>query len=387
MTDSILHAPVYVTDCETYEDAVLYQKIREALDALSVTEEEIRGKKVLLKPNLVLAKQPDCGATTHPAFIRAAARRMTELGAASVTVADSPGGPYNAAALSLVYRTCELAPLAAEGICLNDDFTWQTVSCRGKKLRSFHAITPLCEADVVVDLCRLKTHSLTGMTCATKNLFGIIPGVEKFEMHSSFPEIADFSEMLVDLASYVVEHKQFIALCDAVVSMEGNGPSHGIPKKTGLILASRSPFALDVIGEKIMKSEGTVLHLNAAAERGLTPRSAEDIPTLGLTEIPQFDFVRPDTDAGRLLRSLPTLFGGRLAKFFESRPVVSKARCIGCGKCVTSCPKHTITVEKAGKKKRAVIHRDNCIRCYCCQELCPIGAIDTWQNPLIKLIH
>ncbi len=387
MTEYPLPLSVFAAACDTYDPDVLYTLFKEAFAALSLSEEEIRGKTVLLKPNLVLAKQPDCGATTHPAFVRAAARLMKELGAASVTVADSPGGPYNAAALSMVYRTCELAPLADEGIHLNDDFTWKTVSYSGKKVHSFHAITPVYEADVIVDLCRLKTHSLTGMTCATKNLFGIIPGIEKFEMHSNFPEIADFSGMLVDLASYITENKTFIALCDAVVSMEGNGPSHGIPKKTGLILASRSPFALDVVAERVMKREGTVLHLNDAAERGLMPRSADDIPLLGLTAVPTFDFLPPDTDAGRFLRSLPHLFGGRLAKFFESRPAVSKTRCIGCGKCVTSCPKHTITVEKAGKKKRAVIHRENCIRCYCCQELCPIGAIDTWQNPLIKLIH
>lgn len=381
-------APVYLAGCDSYDIQKLTGVLRDAFDALGITAADIAGKKVVIKPNLVLAKKPDLAATTHPAFVEACVQVLDELGASSITLADSPGGPYNAAALAVVYRTCEMAPLASEKLHINDDFTWQSVQwSSAKKAKNFHCITPVFEADVVVDLCKLKTHSLTTLSCATKNLFGTIPGVEKFEMHSTFPQIADFSEMLVDLASYLTTNKTFIAICDGILAMEGNGPTHGTPKNTGITLVSRSPYALDVIAEHIIHADGEVQMLNDAAERGLVERNWKDIPLLGDLDCPSHDFRRPDTEAGQFFKKLPNFMGGHLAKFFETKPKILPDKCVGCGKCVTSCPQHTITVIQKRGKKLASIDYSKCIRCYCCQELCPIGAVGTKQNFLIKLIH
>ena len=258
-----------------------------------------------------MAKQPDAAATTHPAFARAAARLMHDCGAASVTLADSPGGPFNEAYVSVVYNTCGMKAAAADGLfALNTDFGFSEVHPGGVKLKSMNLLNAVLHADVIVDLCRLKTHSLTGMSCAVKNLFGVIPGVEKFQMHSNFPEVGNFSEMLVDLAQYVTSEKTFIAVCDAIVSMEGNGPSHGMPKKTGMVLVSRSPFALDIIGERIMfgaKGDNTAVirHLDLAAGRGIMPRNWQDIEVVGETDYDVFEFAPPDTGAGYLLKNLP----------------------------------------------------------------------------------
>ncbi len=380
------NSPVFISKCETYDHEALVKILREAFSALEIDEKLIKGKKILIKPNLVLAKKPEFAATTHPAFIKAIAEILHNLGAKEITAADSPGGPYNAQALAIVYKTCEIAPLHGDILKINNDFSFEAVKINGKRLKNLHVIKPFAEADLIIDLCKLKTHTLTQMSCATKNLFGIIPGTEKFEMHSNFPRIEEFSEMLADLAEYATSQKEFIAICDGIISMEGNGPSHGITKKTGIILTSRSPFSLDIAAEHIMKLDGQVLHLSYAAERGLVSRSFEDSVLLG-DEIPQFDFLPPDTSSGKLLKSLPTMFGGRVAKFFETKPQVSLKKCVGCGVCVKSCPKHTIEIIKKGKKKYARINRDSCIKCYCCGELCPIGAIDAKQNPLIKLIH
>ncbi len=385
LQEKLKNLPVFITDCDTYDVERIRERICDAFSSLGITREFIEGKRVLIKPNLVLAKKPEFAATTHPAFIKAVAAIAEKLGAASVVVADSPGGPYNEVALSHVYRVCELAPLRDEGIKLNDDFSHVSVKCGGVKLKTFNMITPVHNADVIIDLCKLKTHTLTGMSCSTKNLFGVIPGIEKFEMHSNFPKIEDFSDMLVDLSSYVLENKTFIAICDAVLSMEGDGPSHGTPTKTDLILVSQSPYALDVIAERIIGAVGVTKHLDCAAERGLVDRDWQNITVLGKCDYPVFDFKKPKTET--FLGNLPNFMGGRFAKFFESKPKILHDKCVGCGKCEESCPRHTITIEKRGKKKLAKIHRKNCIRCYCCQELCPIGAIGTKSNFLIKLIH
>ena len=378
---------VYLAKCPNYDIPALTSILAEAFDALGIGEERIRGKRILLKPNLVLAKTPDQGATTHPAFVSACVELLSRMGAASITLADSPGGPFNASSLAHVYKTCGMEDIADERLKLNDDFTADAVFPRGEKLKTVHVLHVFSECDVIIDLCKLKSHNLTGMSCATKNLFGLIPGTEKFETHSAFPEVADFSEMLVDLASYVLAEKDFIAICDAVLSMEGNGPTHGIPKMTGYLLVSESPFALDTIAAHIMKRDGEILHINAAAKRGLAPEDWREIEMRGLSEVSTFDFVLPDADSGTFLRGLPDFMGGRFTKLFEPRPEILKKSCVGCGKCASSCPRRTIEMVKHGKKRQARIHRENCIKCYCCQELCPIGAVGIHRNPIIKIIH
>ena len=114
-------------------------------------------------------------------------------------------------------------------------------------------------------------------------------------------------------------------------------------------------------------------------------RDWQEIKLLGKVGIQQFDFAMPDTVS--FLGNLSGFMGGRFAKLFEAKPAINLKKCIGCGKCAESCPRHTITIDKKRGKKLAVIHRGDCIRCYCCQELCPIGAVDVKQNFIIKLIH
>jgi uncharacterized protein (DUF362 family)/Pyruvate/2-oxoacid:ferredoxin oxidoreductase delta subunit len=383
--------PVVFARCGAYDVPALTEQLKNAFSALGAGEEFFRGKRVLLKPNLVLAKKPDQAATTHPATVGALADVLFGFGAESVTLADSPGGPFSAAALNHVYKVCGMEG-ADPRIKLNDDFTFRPVITDGVKLKNLHMIAPFFDADVIVDVCKFKSHSLTGMSCAVKNFFGLIPGLEKFEMHSAFPELPDFSEMLVDLCSLVMREKPVLAVCDGILSMEGNGPTHGNPVETGFLLVSRDPFALDITAEHMMRRDGEVLYLNAAAQRGIVPRDWRQIPLLTaagepLPEPPTFALAHPDADAGHFLRNLPNFMGGRFTKLFEPRPEILKNKCVGCGKCADSCPRKTIEMVTKGKKRRAKIHRDKCIRCYCCQELCPIGAVGIHQNIIIKLIH
>ncbi len=383
------NTPVALARCERYDADEIYIKLKDMLRRLDVGKTDFAGKRVFVKPNLVMAKKPETAATTHPAVLYALCRLLTEWEAAEVIVGDSPGGPYNGANLAVVYRTCGLTMLEElPGVRLNQDFGFRDEEMpAGKTLRAASFITAALDADVLINLCKLKTHGLTGLSCATKNLFGLIPGVEKFAMHATYPKIEEFSQMLTDITSHFTGRMEYLAVCDGITGMEGDGPTHGTPVDAGVLLASRSPWNLDLLAAHIIGVTAPVVHLDKAAAQGLCAEDWQQVPVLTEDDVPRYHFRQPQASATRFLKNLSGIWGGRLAEMFAVRPVIDKKRCIGCGVCERSCPAHTIQMTENGGRRTAVIRYDKCIKCYCCQELCPHGAVKMAKNPFIRWIH
>lgn len=381
------YLPVALNKCAEYDSDLIYSILKDQFISAGITKDTIFKKNVVIKPNLVMNKPPEYAATTHPAVIAATARLLHELGANEVVLAESPGGPYTETTIKSHYKNCKIADIAEdEGIILNTRPDFGSMQYPdGIKCRSFNIIEPIIKADVIVNICKLKTHSLTKLSCGIKNFFGTVPGIEKFEMHARFPEQESFVEMICDLCSMLSSQKETITVCDGIIGMEGNGPTGGTPKNYGVLLTSKSAFSLDCVAEALLGFEGTVSMLNAARRRGLMPENVQDIPIIGdsIEKCRTDSVVLPDTQKFNILRALPDLFGGKAAKFFEPKPAINKKTCVGCGICAKSCPQHTINI----KSKKAHINYKNCIRCYCCQELCPINSVDIKQNFLIKIIH
>lgn len=390
MTESSTQT-VAVSRCDSYYRSLLLSLLRKQFLDAGITKEMICGRKVAIKPNLVVSKGPEAAATTHPEILAAVTEILRDYGPASLILAESPGGPYTDATLKSIYRACGISRTAEEiGLDLNYDCSFEPVRfAAGKTARSFNIINPINEADVIVNLCKLKTHSLMKMTCAVKNFFGVIPGVQKFEMHAKYSHVNDFGGMLVDLCEYLCENKKVITVCDGILAMEGNGPSFGVPRKMDILMTSLSPFAIDVVAEHVIGFDDTVLTTKIAAERNICPSDIGKINLIG-DDIEQFrvaDFLEPDSKSGKFLKELPNIMGGRLASFFEPRPKINTKKCVGCGRCAKSCPMQTIKVVGKDGKRHASINKRKCIKCYCCQELCPFDAVDTKQNILIKIVH
>ena len=374
---------VYVKALDTYDSAavkdVVYPVISGMLEDNGIIKEDLSGKKVLIKPNLLARREAKAGITTHPAFVAACAEYFLELGA-DVTVADSPGGTYSVAVLEAIYRTTGLSRACEDtGAKLNTDVSFGTVRRNEISAKSFNIIKPIVQTDLVVNVCRLKTHALCEISAAVKNMFGSIPGLQKAEQHARFPQRDAFADMLCDLCLITAPQ---INIVDGVVGMEGNGPAGGTLKNVGAVIASANPFACDIASAFVMgykpEEVGT---LKCAVKRGLCPKSVKELDIVG--ENPErfaSDFVRPDASAGGLLKQLPTIFGGRLQKLLEPRPTVNKALCVGCGECARNCPVSAISVEQ----KKAHIHSSECIKCYCCQEFCPAKAIKVKHFFLLK---
>lgn len=384
-------APVAVGRLTEYDHDKILACLRTQADAIGIPADAYKGKRVVIKPNLVAPTKPDGAATTHPAFLMAVVTFLRERGAEDLLLAESPGGPYTEATLRLNYKTCGILDAAESvGLPLNYDTTAETVNApAATACRAFQVITPILQADVIVDLCRLKSHSLTKMSAAVKNLFGVIPGVRKFEMHSAYPALPVFSEMVVDLCQMLTATHEVLAICDGIVGMEGNGPTGGDPRPVGAVLMSTDPFCLDLAAETLIGFAGSVPVTEAAKRRGLCPASVDMLDIRGVSprEFAITNFREPDATRKTFLGSLSTLFGGRLADFFASHPKIDKNRCVGCGVCAESCPRHTIDTTEVKGKKKAVIRYDGCIRCFCCQELCPLHVIGIRQNPIVKILH
>ncbi len=391
---------VYVAKADEYNVEKLTNSLSEIGKQMKLSS--LASKRVIIKPNLVAKKSPDDPAIVNPAVIEAVIIWLRELGADDITIAESPGGVYNISRLKGIYSASGVAEIASRtDVKLNYDLGYREIShADGKICRLFEIIDPILSADVIVDVCKLKTHALTGMSAAIKNLFGTIPGIVKFEMHSRYPDYDDFASMLVDLCEMLTSRSTFISVTDAVIGMEGNGPTAGTPREIGKLIVSSNPFASDIVSAHIIGRDGEIAMLNDAVSRGYAPASYEDchVISIGGCELSSLkikNFRQPDSTKRNTLEVIRGMFGGRIYKLFEPYPVIDYSRCAGCGECAASCPQHTIKmiardeVKGASRSKAIkvpVIERNACIRCFCCQELCPKGIIKIKKNPLTRLL-
>lgn len=370
--------PVAVSRCENYNTDKIEALLSDQFKSLGIEPGFFTGRRVIVKPNLIMAASPARMATTHPAVVEAAVRVISGFSPASVTVAESPGGPYQPALLRKAYNAAGIADAAKNaGASLNFDTGVKTVHAPDAKVsKTFELIAPAADAEVIVNICKLKTHSLTQMTAAVKNLFGFVAGTDKIAMHARFPNPVSFSKYLVDLCLTVAGICPMINIVDGIVGMEGNGPTGGNPKPFGCIISGRNPFGVDVACEYLLGLEGSVATTAEARSRGLCVKNASDLTVIGAEPLSAFKpekVKHAETGFGRILLHLPG--------FLKPRPHIDEKLCVGCGVCAESCPAKTITVVD----KKARIAHNKCIQCYCCQEMCRFRAVVIRKNFLLRL--
>ena len=366
---------VVIVPCADYSEDNTQAALERVLAPLGGLNWVSPGLKVVVKVNLVTFAKPERAATTHPGLLCALVKLLVERGA-DVVVGDSPGGLYNAAHVGRVYAAAGMKAVERFGGRLNQDFSEREAGApKGNVCRRFRYTAYLDWADVMINLCKLKTHGMMAMTCGAKNMFGVVPGTVKPEYHFRYPNPKDFARMIVDLDEYF---KPRLTIVDAVECMEGNGPTSGIPRHMGAVLAGENLHKVDLVCAGLIGlKRDEVPTLEAALERGLIPPSAEELTVEGdpaAFAIP--DFRRIATGNSHLFRgngnSLPAkVKGAVMEKLLAQRPQLKSGKCVGCGVCGKICPADAITMDKG----RPRIDRKKCIRCFCCQEFCPEGAM------------
>ena len=372
-----------IVPCADYEASTCREALEAVISKVGGLDWVRPGMRIGIKANLVGPMKPESAAATHPALLKALCVMLTEIGAVPV-VGDSPGGLYTPIYVNRVYQA---TGMRAAGLPLNDDYSTIPVEFpEAVAAKSFTVTAWLRDCDAVINFCKLKSHGMMGLSAAAKNLFGTIPGTMKPEYHFRYSDPMEFGNMLVDLDEY---WKPQLNLVDAVVAMEGNGPTAGTPRKLGCLLAGENPHKLDLICAAIIGIDPfTVPTLQAAVKRGLTPDSAEDLDVEGDWRsflVPDFKII---TERNGL--QFENAFKGKAGELFSrflnrtiaARPGVEKSQCVGCRKCEKICPAKAITM----KKNRPVIDRHKCIRCFCCQEFCPKGAMKVKRVPLARLL-
>ena len=356
-------ATVAVVRCADYGDC-LEAAVGRALE-LSAWAGDVAGKRVLLKPNLLTDRRPEQAVTTHPEVVRQVIRWCRRRGAA-VSVGDSPASTAN---LKNVWRLSGIGAVCAEeGVPL---LSLEQAGARPFEQDgfSFSVAQPVLDADVVVNLPKVKSHSLTLLTAGVKNIYGVLPGYSKTLNHRRYPKLADFGRLVAAIWKVVPPS---VTLADGVVGMEGQGPANGRPVPLGFLAASENPFALDrVLCE--------VLGIDARRVPYLVDGLGGDYARVG-------DAVRVgafETPSGaHVLNVLPQWLVDAFGRFVWVRPAFSEAVCIGCGKCVEACPVHALAL--SAETRKPVLKHAACISCSCCHEMCPVGAIHMTQSRILK---
>jgi uncharacterized protein (DUF362 family)/Pyruvate/2-oxoacid:ferredoxin oxidoreductase delta subunit len=342
----------------TYDYDRLRSLVFEIMDALDGDLIK-KNDRVLIKPNLLSPASPHQAVLTHPLIVKAVVEYVLQKGALP-QVSDSPAiGSFEKI-------------LKDSGI--SDSLEGLDVTCRafensmkvdvGEPFNSIDIAEDAINADVMINLPKLKTHSQMLLTLGVKNLFGCIVGHRKPEWHMRTGVNRDmFAKLLVLVYQRI---KPSFTILDGILAMEGEGPGNsGIPREIGLLIGSRDAFAVESIVCRIIGLDPDSLPtLKVARELGLVEEHIEIDGHLPWIR----DFKLPDISP---LVFGPKILHGFIRKYLLQRPVSNDRICRICGECWNICPARAISLHE----KELLFDYNLCIRCFCCIEICPYGAL------------
>lgn len=300
--------PVALVACASYDAGVVEEALEEGLRCLGGLEQFVRpGDRVLLKPNLLTGQPPENAATTHPRVVDALLARLVDLGARP-SIGDSPAFGW----VAKVAEACGVGEVARRYGAPIVELTSpvSVASVRPRIRRRFTTDRAVLDADVVINIPKLKAHRQLGFTGATKNLYGCMPGKRKAYFHMERGNRdADFARLV---ASFAYSLPVTLNVMDAVVAMERDGPQSGDPKPVGALVVSADAAAVDAVAAELIRApEADQLLLNACRELGLGSPGMDTIDLRGANlrtmSIP--DFIHPYLigvrfSPGRLARSV-----------------------------------------------------------------------------------
>ena len=369
---------VSVLKCEEYNSQLIYKVIKQSLK--NINFEIPKNKKILLKPNVLGQRKPELAITTHPKILDALCRLLKENNN-EIWIGDSSGiADYGGT--KKAFEICGIEAVAkkynAKLISFEGSEKKEIIDNSAKIIKKFILAKEPFDADLIINLPKLKTHILMKYTGAVKNMFGCVPGGGKSKKHAIAPNEEMFGQLLIDIYQNI---RPTLNIMDAIVSLEGDGPgSAGTPKKVALILASKDAVALDIEASRIIGYNPLDIKTTKyAIERKLFSK-IEDVEVIGEKNM-NIDFKKP-TGKTHLATSIPKPLIKFLFNFVSTKPYVKKNKCKKCGVCATVCPVDAIKLKPYPK-----FNRKKCILCYCCHENCPYNAIRLNKSRLMAALN
>ena len=291
--------PVTIARASSYSGE-LYDLVRRILIEHRV---EAKGKRVVLKPNLVEFAD-NFAINTHPNLVQAAREAFLSLGAAEVRIAEGPG--HRRITLDLADAAGFFSAIPKfESVFTDlnlDDVSEVHLLHPQSKLNSLYLPHTVPGCDLLVSMPKTKTHHWAGATLSMKNLFGLVPG-GVYGWPKNVLHWAGIDESIADL------HKLFpraFSIVDGIVGMEGNGPIQGTSKNFGVVVAGADPVAVDATCCRLMRLDPLrigYLRLAAGENRlneSLIPQAGESIASLAMpfAVLPQLESLRLRLRAG-----------------------------------------------------------------------------------------
>lgn len=376
---------VSIGKANDYQYVDVYKAVEKCLELIGGLDKIVkRGDNVFVKINhLAPSSPPERGIVTHPVFVKAVVENLKTTGA-NITVGDDIGTEpvgfsdpegIDGFQISGIRQVCE-----ESGVILSNikDAGFIETTCDGRILSQVYISKTVLDADVIVNLPKLKTHALTVYTGGIKNMFGAIPKGQRVRYHEQYNVVDSFNQLLVDVFSAAKPH---LTIMDGIIAMEGMGPANGKLRKLGVILASQDTVALDAVATKIIGWEPmSVPTTMYAHERGLGVGNLQNIEIVGesISDVAPTSFELPVTyrtatmyNMSIFMSKLPTFITNFINNLHVIKPRIIRRICVGCFECRKTCAANAISIVD----DKALINQRVCIACYCCHEVCRYDAI------------
>lgn len=363
---------VIIRECKNYELETLIEKINGSVEMLGGWDKFVQPQdNVLLKVNLIGPKPSDSAAVTHSEFVRAMIRILKGRNC-NVWIGDSSGGAIaGIAPTAQGFKVAGYERVAEEEGALIKNFDREgVVAVRPESQceETMYIAKPMFDADVVINLPKLKTHSAQIFSGAVKNVFGCIPGLRKAKYHKMAPDPSNFGQIICDIHKAT---KINLHIMDGILAMQGEGPTAGSLYQANKILISEDPLALDAVAAKMVGMDvEDVPILETAQKRKLGEGRLKNTILIGdYEQVPRLgNFKLPKCFRGAKKRNSKALV--KVIDFFDTHPRINPSKCKKCNMCVESCPVQAID------KDTKLIDYDTCIECMCCHELCMFKAVE-----------
>lgn len=354
---------IFTARCAGYADDAL----PELIDSYFRSEKARlkAARRILLKPNLLSASEPGRAVTTHPAFTDKVIEVLKKYTEAELWLGDSPGANFGN--YEKVLSVTGIGPVAEKhGVRIVRVESFPPVTMEGFTYSSLAD-----EVDLIINLPKLKTHTLTGLSLAVKNMFGLIPGTGKVGFHRDFPVNTQLAEQIYKY--FTILAPKMLNIMDGILAQEGDGPSKGTPVELGFVSASSDAVGLDIAVTRMVGiKDAFCLTSRAAIEAGYD--------TSGI-KVPETN-VRLIKIPSTMKSHLPASIKRLVAKQVWVKPKVLTDKCIKCMLCVKSCPVEAISVVN----KFPLVDKNKCIECFCCHEVCESDAVGLERSWLHKLM-